>query len=80
MGYSGLDGRDSDLPVDQPPVVDWKWRKLGIYAAIASVSCVAAAWYIYQEHKKDKKLRERIYRQAGIQAAYEAAANELFPD
>jgi hypothetical protein len=62
MGYSGLDGVDSGLSADQPPVVDRKWRKLGIYAAVASVSLLAAAWYIWDDQKKEKKLRERIYR------------------
>jgi hypothetical protein len=62
MGYSGLDGMDSDLSAEQPPVVDRKWRKLGIYAALGSVSLVLAALYWAREQKKDKKLRERIYR------------------
>jgi hypothetical protein len=35
---------------------------LGIYAALGSVSLVLAALYWAREQKKDKKLRERIYR------------------
>jgi len=62
MGYSGLDGMDPDLSAEQPPAVDRKWRKLGIYAALASVSVLAAAYYVWEDQKKDKKLRERIYR------------------